>query len=211
MIIQQFKLSTTILVFLTAVSLCALLAIRYVISSSAVEPRVTLGAASPLIPIKHRGAAPQTDIVSVMENEPSRTAARTGEATALAFSASLYAAAEQLKGRTPRTVRDLIAGVAGAGLLPPGLSLTEKEGAIVSTQGTLWIRYRPTPLAIEVVSLAGDGPALLVRLPEDAAQEGEARLYLATNLKILRVPGPFAPAAEVIALGWSPETLRSLR
>jgi hypothetical protein len=214
--IQQYRRFPVVIASLAALVLCAILLAGYLLGARAraVDPRVTLDTASPLIHAKHRSAAPQVDVISVMESEPSRTAARIGEATALAFSISLYSATEQLKGRTPHGVRDLVAGVIAAGVLPPDLALTEKEGTLASAQGTLAIRYRPTPLAVEVVSLTakpGDGPALLIRLPEESSDQGEARLYMASNLKDLRIPSPFAPAAEVIALGWSPETLRSLR
>jgi hypothetical protein len=199
---------------LTIFVLCVLLATKYLLNAHAVDPRVTLDTGSPLVQTMRKSVTSQVDVISKMESEPSRTAARIAEATALAFSATLYAATEQLKGRTPRGVRDLVAGVIVAGLLPPSIALTEKEGTLASTQGTLSIRYRPTPLAVEVVSLTakpGDGPALLVRLPEESSEQGEARLYVASGLKDLRLPSPFAPAAEVIALGWSPESLRSLR
>jgi hypothetical protein len=41
--------------------------------------------------------------------------------------------------------------------------------------------------------------------------KGEARLFVADSLSNVKIPAPFAPSAEVIALGWSPETLRSLK
>jgi hypothetical protein len=56
-----------------------------------------------------------------------------------------------------------------------------------------------------------DGPALIVRIPDELSEKGEAKLYVAGSLSAVRVPAPFSPAAEVIALGWSPEFLRSLK
>jgi hypothetical protein len=157
----------------------------------------------------------------VMNGEVARTAERIGETTALALATGLYAANEQLHGRTPRTVRDLVAGIVNQNLLPPGLTLTEAEGVLASSCGTptvncgaLSIRYRPTPLGIEVVSVGSapdDGPALIVRLPDETSAQGEAALFIATSLTGVKVPDPFAPTAEVIASGWSQERWRSLK
>lgn len=155
----------------------------------------------------------QRNVATVMEGEVAHTADRIGEAEALALAASLYAATEQIKGRTPKTANDLIAGVASQNILPPGLSPTRTEGALSSSGGTLYLRYRPKPLAVEVVAIARelrDGPAILVRIPDENAKDGGASLFLATRLSGVMVPHAFAPAAEVIAAGWSPEPLRAI-
>ena len=155
----------------------------------------------------------QITVATVMEGEVSHTADRIGEAEALALAASLYAATEQIKGRTPKTANDLIAGVASRNLLPPGLSPTRTEGALSSSGGTLYLRYRPKPLAVEVVAIARelrDGPAILVRIPDENAKDGGASLFLSICLSDVSVPQAFAPAAQVIAAGWSPEPLRAI-
>jgi hypothetical protein len=111
-------------------------------------------------------------------------------------------------------VRDLLSGLAAQNLLPPGLALTQTEGTLASMYGSISVRYRPAPLGIEVVALGrepADGPALMVRVPDEAADKGEAKLYIANRLTGIGIPAPFAPVAEVIALGWSPEPLRALR
>lgn len=213
---NRWKLSPTPVVCSTALLVIALsFAAGYVGSGAkTVDPRVTLDSASPLIEAKSPAKPPQTTVVSVMEGEVARTADRIAEATALALSASLYAATEQLKGRAPRSVRDLVAGLAAANLLPPGLQLTQAEGTLAAPRGTLSVRYRPAPLGVEIVALGrepADGPALIVRVPDENAEKGEARLFLANRLREVNVPAPFAPAAEVIAAGWSPEPLRSAR
>lgn len=153
-------------------------------------------------------------VVTAMDGEGARTADRAGEAQALAIATSLYAASEQIKGRTPRTADDLLAGVAAQNLLPPGLTLTQGEGAMVSAHSNLFVRYRPVPLAIEVLALGHeprDGPALLVRVPDDSAKDGGASLFMATRIRDVNVPPAFSPAAEVISAGWSLEPLRSLK
>src|SRR5262245_5199828 len=155
----------------------------------------------------------QTVIATMIDGEVARTAERIGEAAALALSASLYAASEQIKGRSPRAARDLLVEIAAQNRLPPGVTPTQ-EGILVSAYSFLSIRYRPAPLGIEVVSVGHrpeDGPALVVRIPDELSDKGETNLFIARSLSEVKIPAPFAPAAEVIALGWSPETLRSLK
>jgi len=177
----------------------------------AIDPRVTMefdqGASGKQAPTK------QSSIATMIDGEVARTAERIGEATALALSASLYAAGEQIKGRAPRGARELLAGIAAQNLLPPGVAFTQ-SGALVSAYGALSVRYRPAPLGVEVVSVGHkreDGPAFIVRIPDELSDRGETKLFIAHSLSDVRIPLPFAPAAEVIALGWSPETLRSLK
>jgi hypothetical protein len=179
--------------------------------SRAIDPRVTVefgeGGSVKQTPAR------QTVIATTIDGEVARTAERIGEATALALSASLYAASEQIKGRSPRAAHDLLAGIAAQNRLLPGFTPTQ-EGILVSAYGSLSIRYRPMPLGIEVVSVGHrpeDGPALIVRIPDELSDKGETKLFIARSLSDVRIPAPFAPAAEVIALGWSPETLRSLK
>jgi hypothetical protein len=177
----------------------------------AIDPRVTVefseGAG-----VKQTSAR-QTAIATMIDGEVARTAERIGEATALALSASLYAANEEIKGRAPHSARDLLGVIAARDLLPPGLSFTQ-GGGLVSAYSALSVRYRPAPLGIEVVSIGHkpeDGPALIVRIPDELSDKGEVKLFIANSLSNVRIPTPFAPAAEVIALGWSPEPLRSLK
>jgi hypothetical protein len=177
----------------------------------AIDPRVTMefgegGRAK-------QASARQTVIATTIDGEVARTAERIGEATALALSASLYAASDQIKGRAPRGAPDLLAGIASQNLLPPGLAFTQ-GGGLVSAHGSLLVRYRPALLCIEVVSIGHkkeDGPALIVRIPDGLSDKGQTKLFIAGSLSDVKIPAPFAPAAEVIALGWSPETLRSLK
>jgi hypothetical protein len=181
--------------------------------ASSVDPRVTLEPGSGSSFKRSIGDVP-SGIATAMDGEVAHTAERIGEATALALSAGLYAATEQLNRRTPRGVRDLLAGVALNGLTPPGLVVSGSEGTFVSAHGSLSVRYRPAPLGVEIVSVGSKpeyGPALIVRVPGATSEEGEARLYIAGSLTGVTVPAPFAPEAELIALGWSPERLRSLK
>ena len=212
MIIHRLKLSPILIACLTASLIFATSMIASYFRMRAIDPRVTVE----LGEVANGKLAPagQTVIATTIDGEVARTAERIGEATALALSASLYAASEQIRGCAPRGAKDLLSGLAARNLLPPGLALTRVDGNLVSTYGDVWVRYRPEPLGVEVISIGhkpSDGPALIVRIPDELSEKGEAKLYVAGSLSAVRVPAPFSPAAEVIALGWSPEFLRSLK
>jgi hypothetical protein len=212
MSIQHVAPSPVIILALTATLLLSVFLIKSGSGPRAVDPRVTIEPRQSFV-VKEAKGRPD-GVVTNLGGEVFQTADRIGEATALALATSLYAATEQLQGKTPRGVKDLVAGVSSKGLLPPGLAMTQTEGVLASATGTISIRYRPAPLAIEILSLGKgvkDGPGLIVRVPDDSSAKGEAKLYIAGNLKEVIAPPPFAPAAEIIALGWSPEPLRSLK
>jgi hypothetical protein len=211
--ILNHKFSAVMIVGLTAI-IVVVLGFFFSLRTPAIDPRVTLEERQGFIVQRSSFNDPPPRIASVWDGEVMRTADRIGEATALALSTSLYAATEQSRGRTPRTVRDLVAGIVARNLLPPGLTLTPIGGVLASPRGTLSVRYRPAPLGIEVVAIGTkpeDGPALIARVPDETSKSGEAQLFVANSLAGVKVPAPFAPAAEVIALGWSPERWRSLK
>lgn len=210
MIIKHSKQWPQLIAGLAASLVIAVSMIAYYFRLRAVDPKVTMEFGYGSI---GKPASTRQTIATTFDGEVARTADRIGEATALALSACLYATGEQIKGRAPRDAPDLLAGIAAKNLLPPGFSFT-KNGGLVSAYSALSIRYRPAPLSIEVVSIGHEmegGPALIVRIPDELSDKGEARLFVAGSLSSVRIPAPFAPTAEVIALGWSPESLRSLK
>jgi hypothetical protein len=150
--------------------------------------------------------------VAVTEGEVFRTEERIREAIALATATSLFAARESLNRRAPASVAALLDGINNARLIPPGLQVSSSDGAITSSHSKLVVRYRPDPLGIEVISLGKvplDGPALLVRVPSDGNKKDAANLYLATSLEQITLPNAFAREAEIFALGFASEPLRS--
>jgi hypothetical protein len=182
--------------------------------SGRVDPRVSLTENQAQQIVERQRRQQVLAFVAAAEGEVSRTEERIREATALATAASLFAAKESLDRRTPASVATLLSGVNAAGLLPPGMQLLDSAGSVSSARGQLFVRYRLQPLGIEVVSIGKermDGPALLVRVPDDGMSEDGARLYLATRLDQITVPAPFAHEAEVIALGFAPEPLRAVK
>src|SRR5262245_54985146 len=110
MIIGHVKPSPAIIAGLTALFIVAAAFSASYFGSRAIDPRVTMT-------FGQRAAAKQastrqTVIATTIDGEVARTAERTAEATALALSASLYTASEQFRGRTPRSTRDIVAGLA---------------------------------------------------------------------------------------------------
>ena len=184
--------------------------------SGKVDPHVSLTENQAQQIVEKQRQQQVRSFMAASEGEVSRTEERIREATALATASSLFAAKESLDKRTPASVTALLAGVYNAGLLPPGMQLVDSSGGVSSSRGQLFVRYRPEPLGIEVVSVGKeriDGPALLVRVPDDVSgmSEDGARLYLATRLDEITVPAPFVHEAEVIALGFAPEPLRAVK
>lgn len=182
-----------------------------------VDPRVSLPENQARQIVQNQRQQQVGAFMAITEGEVSRTEERIREATALATAASLFAASESLNSRTPVSVTALLSGLNNMGLMPPGLQLLDPQGDVTSPHGRLFVRYRPEPLGVEVVSLGTvrlDGPALLVRLPDKSisgtSEEG-AGLYLATRLDEITVPAPFATQAEVVALGFAPEPLRAAK
>lgn len=176
-----------------------------------IDPRVTVESGEAA---NFKQASPRQAVIATMiDGEVARTADRIGEAAALTLSVSLYATSENMRGRAPRAARDLLAGITAQNLLPPGVTFTQ-SGVLVSPYSALSLRYRLSPPGVEVVSLghkSEDGPALIVRIPDELSDKGDAKLFIAGSLTDVRIPEPFAPTAEVIALGWSPDTLRALK
>src|SRR5262245_17525626 len=101
------------------------------------------------------------------DGEVARTASRIREASGLLMGLSVLALGEQMNNRPPAGVEALIELLARRDLLPPGVSRTSAKGALVSDRATIYVRYRPLPLGVEVISIGRekmDGPAVIARL-----------------------------------------------
>ncbi len=145
-----------------------------------------------------------------MDGEVIRTTERVREVSALMMGLVLYATRERIEGRTPATVDELLAGVTRHGLMPPGLVPQGQSGTLIATHrtqvgtaihGTLFVRYRPEPLGIEVIALGQehrDGPAIMMRLPDEERGSEGAGCLMATRLDEVVVPQPFASESEVL-------------
>lgn len=157
---------------------------------------------------------------AVFEGEVYFTAARLGEASAVAGGAILYAAnagysaaarngGDALPG-LPADHRALLAGMREAGAIPGGVSVQE-DLRLVSATSILTVRYRRDPLAVEVVSVARRkeyGPAIIMRLPdaESADARQGVRYFQSMRLEGAELPDAFATPADVIRKGWTLQT-----
>ena len=138
------------------------------------------------------------------DGEVYRTADRLREASALALAATLYAATQQAERRSAGNVDSIISALRSLELLPPGITPGTAR-MLLSDLSTIQVRFRPQPLAIEVLSFpraASDGPALMVRLPGSGNDGDRDSIFFAERLGAVSPPAPFASTLECVRAGW---------
>ena len=143
-------------------------------------------------------------------SEVPRTAERLRDVTALAIAASTYVVEGAMTGRTPHDAAEIAAGIAKRQLIPPEW-LTNQSGVLQTAHGTLHLRYAPGTLSVEVISMPispADGPAILIRSPDDENTGVGARYFESMQLDGTIYPGPFAPIQEIIRAGWRERVFR---
>ncbi|MEP7342606.1 MAG: hypothetical protein ABI977_33065 [Acidobacteriota bacterium] len=145
------------------------------------------------------------------DGEVERTAARVRDASALTMGLTLFAVNEGLNRRAITNVGTLVGRFAARSLLPPGVRQNTAPGVLESERAMIYVRYRPEPLAIEILSVGRerlDGPALIGRIAAGGDEDAGASLFIARGLGDVLLPDPFTPAARMTALNWSLEPLR---
>ena len=148
---------------------------------------------------------------SLPNGEVERMALRMREVTGLLYGLTLLVVTEQMNRRQISNVQSLLGLLAQRNLLPPGVQSQPDAGACATTHATLYVRYRPQPLGLEVVSVGHerlDGPALIGRLSAEGIEQTGALLLIAQSSANTNIPPPFASLEQVIALGWQMEPLR---
>lgn len=179
--------------------------------------------------VKTAGSANRTaPIQAILNGEVYRTAERMKEIEALAAITTLYLATETMNHRQPRTVESLLSGMQNTNLISPKLWVSNNQpDTLSSINSIIYLRYRPAPLGVEIVSLGHvrmDGPGLIVRVPGDIGDGGDggngrdasnsgdeassSSMYVATSLNDVRIPESFSSKAELIASGWASEPTR---
>lgn len=136
---------------------------------------------------------------------------RLREATALSLAATLCAGSRTLSGHPLGSVQDLLSAVSADGAMPPGLELVDGGTKVRSQVGDYYVRYRQSPLGVEVVSLGTGkmpGRSFLIRLPDDGADDG-LTYYAFSKAEEVKVPAGFASMGEVVGAGWLPERFRA--
>ncbi|MGE0128984.1 MAG: hypothetical protein AB7U82_12970 [Blastocatellales bacterium] len=145
------------------------------------------------------------------DGEVARMALRIREATGVLMGLALLAVNEQMNNRNVASVDALIALMSTRGLLPPGVKLTTTKSELASDHATIYVRFRPQPLGLEVVSVGRDrldGPPLIARLSTGGDDNTGALLLVAKRTEGNNLPEPFASPAEIASLNWNIEPLR---
>jgi len=144
------------------------------------------------------------------DSEVPRTAERLQDVTAVAIATSTSVIEGSLRGRIPRDTAELVAYIAQRQLIPVEW-LASEPGVLQTPRGTIYLRYLPRELLVEVISAPRDrkdGPAILIRLPDSENTSVGARYFESMQLNAIVYPAPFAPIAEIIASGWQPRFFR---
>jgi hypothetical protein len=144
------------------------------------------------------------------DSEVPRTAERLRDVTAVAIAASTYVAEGAMTGRTPHDVGEITVGIAKRQLIPPDW-LTNQSGVLQTAHGTLHVRYSPGTLSVEVISMPSDrsdGPAMLIRIPDDENTGVGPRYFESTQVDAITYPSPFASIPEIISTGWRKRAYR---
>jgi hypothetical protein len=144
------------------------------------------------------------------DSEVPRTAERLRDATAVAIAASTSVIEGSLRGKIPRDAEEFVRYIAQRQLIP-GEWLTSQPGVLQTARGAIHVRYSPKDLMVEVISVPQDrrdGPAILIRLPDQENTRAGARYFESMHLDGIVYPAPFAPIAEIIASGWQPRAFK---
>jgi DNA-binding transcriptional regulator YdaS (Cro superfamily) len=152
-------------------------------------------------------------VEQAMTGEVSRTAERVNEAIGAATAASLVIASEIVKERMPADSGHLIAAMMERNLLPAFVAVGTQRGTLETANSILMIRYRRSPVGVEVVAVGKSrevGQAVLVRAPTDELTN-ESGIWLFEKLDGVVVPRPFALEGELLAWGWKPDELPPIR
>lgn len=195
---------------LTAMTLLALVLALNWLSARRGGVNAHVEIAAPVIEAVATQSALPSSPAALPDGEVERTAERLREVSALVMGLTLLAVDEGLNHRPLPNVASLIDRFARRNLLPPTITANSANGALASPRAVIYVRYRPAPLAIEVVSLGRereDGPAIIGRIATGDDEEGAA-LFVARGLGNVALPAAFTPTAQMAEMNWTLEPLR---
>ncbi len=170
-----------------------------------VDPQVTIGDAGP-----ESSATRNVPMYRWPDSEVPRTAERLRDVTAIAIAAVTCVTEGTIQGRKPRDVGEIISAIAQRQLVPSEW-ITNQPGVLQMPHGTVHLRYSPIDLLIEAISVPndrGDGPAILIRIPDRENTTVGARYFESMQLDGIIYPNPFAPISDIIASGWQPRLFK---
>lgn len=208
---KQWRLSPLTVVLATATLTIALLLGAGWFNARRYRVNARVEIAEPTLANTTHKTTAQARPLEVPNGEVERMAARVREVSGLLYGLTLLAVTEQMNRRSVVNVQALLQLMANRNLLPPGMQLQPMAGALFSTRATLYVRYRPHPLGLEVVSIGReqlDGACLMGRLTATGDEQTGALLLIAKPNAGEAVPAPFASLEQVVALGWQLEPLR---
>jgi len=144
------------------------------------------------------------------DSEVPRTAERLQDVTAVAIAATTNVVEGVMSGRTPRDAGEILTGIVQRQLIPAEW-LTKQPGVLQMPRGTIHLRYSPKDFSVEVISVPNDrndGPAILIRIPDQENTGIGPRYFESLQLDGIVYPNPFAPIPEIIASGWQPRLFK---
>lgn len=211
---KLFNLSPKTVVISVAICLGLLLVFGRDIKrffSNSFQPRITFQNGS-LQKSKGNNHLKSETQIAVFDGEVYRTEQRLREASAVAIAASVTGVASFIERRPIRNVNALLSGMKERGLLPPDLELSKEGNVLTSGYSTIHIRFRPSPFAVEIVSLGRtrlDGSALILRVPEDK-QNGktESSYFYSLTLDDIKTPPAFSSSTTILSYGWQSDTFK---
>jgi hypothetical protein len=208
---KRWRPSPLLVVFTTALSVIALVVCSNLLSARRHRVNASVEIADPLIETAANQSRPVSAILALPDGEIERTAARVREVSALLTGLTLFAVNEAIAKRAAPSVQALVNRFVAQGLLPPGINRHTAEGVLESDRAVIYVRYRPEPLAIEVVSIGReplDGPGVIGRITTGGDENSGAALLIARQIGGVSLPEPFAPTEQAAAMNWSVEPLR---
>jgi hypothetical protein len=203
--------SPILVVFATAFCVIALMAFTNWLSARRGRINARVEIADPVVESVATRSQTIPAALALPDGEVERTAARVREASALLVGLTLLAVNEAIANRPVVSVAGLLDRFAANGLLPPGVRKHAAGGVLESDRAVVYARYRVEPLAIEIVSIGRepkDGPPVIGRIAAGSGENAGATLFIGRRTNGAPLPEPFAPAAQVTAIGWSVEPLR---
>lgn len=208
---RRWRPSPLIVVGATAISVIALVLVLNSLAMRRQRVNAHVEIAAPVIEAVAARSRAVTPARGLPDGEVERTAERVREVSALVMGLTLLAVNEGVNRRAVPSVAVLVDRFAARHLLPPGIERHTVQGVLESARAVIYVRYRPEPLAVEVVSIGrarADGAAIIGRIATGGDESAGAALFIARQLGDVALPAPFTPAQAVAMLNWSVEPLR---
>ena len=146
----------------------------------------------------------------IFRGEVYDTSVRLRETGALGMAISLTVFAEYSeKKNIPTNLETIFSSVRERNLMPPEMTLN--NGQLASASNKFVVRYKPQPLAFEILSSPKNNatsPAILLRFPLASLDKRTITYFQSARANRFDAPEPFAPLEKIVAAGWTIEQWR---